>query len=400
MADSPSAPTTLASLQKRAKELLELARDPSESARAALVSGLYDMSVASANVPTEDRTLAADIVLEIIKGAATTIRHRLAERLARDPKAPKALVLALARDEITVAFPVLIESPLLDEADLLEILRDSPPEHRLGTLQREQLSETVANAVVETRDPQVMRWLVENPGAKISPTTMETLVEAARAETSLQQSLVYRSDLPPTLASKMQSYLPDELRQELVARQKAKPPASAPAATPIAASPVDDKRALALARGLRDKGDLTIDLLVKTIRAGKSLEFEALFACFNRISLADGRGARRRLEGAGRRQRHFRDDLHPDAQGARSRGGSIDSAGAGDRGFRSSHHRRCAQSLRRASGRASRRIRRVITSLDGSYSFRRVGRISLVKSARLRCDCAAVRLPKASCNSG
>lgn len=289
MADSPSAPT-LASLRNRAKELLELARDSSESARAALASGLYDMSVASANVPTEDRTLAADIVLEIIKGAATSIRHQLADRLARDPKAPKALVLALAHDEITVAFPVLIESPLLDEADLLEILGASPPEHRLGVLQREQLSETLANAVVETRNPQVMRWLVENPGAKIPPKAMEILVEAARAETSLQQALVYRADLPSSLATKMHSYLPDALRQELVAQHNVKPPAgAAPVASIAPLSPLDDKRALALAHGLRDKGDLTVDLLVKTIRAGKALEFEAQFACFNRVSLAAAR---------------------------------------------------------------------------------------------------------------
>jgi len=290
MPSSPSAPTTLASLQKQAKDLLALARDPSERARTALVSGLYDLSHASAALPAEERALASDLVLEIIKGAAHGVRQQLSERVARDPQAPKSLIMSLARDEIAIAFPVLTESPVLQEADLIDVLRDSPPEHRLGTLQREGLSENVATAVVDTRDPQVMRWLVENPGAKIPPAAMATLVEASRAEPELQGPLIHRADLPPELATKMHAFVPDELRQELVALHQVKPSASdaASVATEVS-SPAADARALTIAQELRGSGALNVDLLVKAIRAGKMTEFEAMFARFGRISLAASR---------------------------------------------------------------------------------------------------------------
>jgi uncharacterized protein (DUF2336 family) len=283
----------LASLQVQAKDLLALAHDPSEQARAALASGLYDLSHVSADLPVEGRALAADIILEIIKSAATSVRHQVAQRLARDPRAPKALVLALARDEISVAFPVLIESPVLDEADILDVLRTSPPEHRLGMLQRELLSETVATAVVDTRDPQIMRWLVENPGAKIPAAAMAVLVEASRAETGLQQPLINRADLTSELAAKLHAFVPDELRQQLVSRHKfaigAPGQSSAGPALDATASAAADARALAVAQELRGAGALNIDLLVKTIRAGKMTEFEALFARFSSISLAAAR---------------------------------------------------------------------------------------------------------------
>lgn len=126
MPASPLEKATLASLQKRAQDLLALARDPSEQARAMLASSLYDLSHASADLPEGDRALATDVILEIIKRAATSVRQQLAGRLARDPQAPKVLVMTLARDEISVAFPVLTESQVLDESDLLNILSASP----------------------------------------------------------------------------------------------------------------------------------------------------------------------------------------------------------------------------------------------------------------------------------
>ncbi len=267
MRTSISETATLASLQSQAKTLRSLARDPSDSARAKLASGLYDLSHESADLPAGDRALAVQIVVELISRAATGVRRQLAERLARDPNAPKPLVLALARDEISIAFPVLLESTVLDDSDLIDILRASPLEYRLGVLQRESVGEKIAEIVVEEGDPHVMRWLVENPLATIPRGALETLVEASRSEPEMQKPLIDRSDLPADLAARMYAFVPDELRQRIIDRQ----------------------RTLAQARDLREAGALTADLLLKTVRAGKMQEFASLFARFGRISLAAAR---------------------------------------------------------------------------------------------------------------
>ncbi len=284
--------TNLASLQARATHLLALARDPSDASRTALVSGLYDLSHASADLPEIDRALAIDLVLETMKRSPATVRGQFAEQIARDPSAPRAVVHALARDEIAVAFPILIESAALDDAELIEILKSCPPEHRLGTLQRENVSASVASAVVDTRDPQVMRWLVENPRATIPPAAMEVLVEASRAEPALQKPLTLRSDLPADLATKMCAFVPEELRERIVERHHVVPALldqnRAGAAVGAPAGEADDK-ALATGLKLRASGALNAALLVKTIRAGKMTEFEALFARFSRISIAAAR---------------------------------------------------------------------------------------------------------------
>jgi len=293
MPASSSSTPTLASLQQRARELLDLARDPSEPARAALVAGLYDLSLASAELPADDRALALDILLKLIQGVATSVRHQLAIRMARDPAAPKPLVVALARDEIAVAFPVLIESPVLDEADLIEILRDCPPEHRLGALQRESIGENISIAATQIHDPQVMRWLIENPGARIPRDAMEIIVATSQVEPGLQKPIVERADLPADLAERVHAFVPEALRRELGARHQIRfageAAPTAPAKVAVRETKEADQLALAAARERRAAGALTVDLLLKSVRSGRMAEFEAMFACFSHLSLEAAR---------------------------------------------------------------------------------------------------------------
>jgi uncharacterized protein (DUF2336 family) len=291
---------TVTSMRDQAKALLELARDPSPEARTALVSGVYDLCHESADLPAADRALGVEVVLAILKRAEASVRRQVAERLARDPNAPKILVIALASDEdVSVAYPVLIDSLVLDESDLVEILRKSPPEHRLGTLQRESLSEAVASVAVETGDPQVMRWLVANPGASISRSDMEVIVQAARVEPELQKPLASRTDLPADLATEVRSFVSDELR-EVIDRNNALTAAPTPGVTAAPnprrtdqdaalAAAEADRRALALALDHRKAGTLTVEMLFQTIRAGKMVEFEAFLARYGQISLSAAR---------------------------------------------------------------------------------------------------------------
>jgi uncharacterized protein (DUF2336 family) len=281
-AASPASP----SLQRRAADLMALARDPSVSARKALVAELYRLCGSSAELTNDERDLAVNLVLEIIKGAETGVRQRLAEQVAGDPQAPRSLVLALAWDEIAVAFAILIESEVLTEADLIKIIEERPLEYRLGAAQREVITEPVSTAFVASGDPQVMRWLVENPGARISREAMEVIVNTSCGETSLQRTLVARADLPPDLAGRMLPWVSDDLRQRIIAAGlvAAMVPDLGPDATGAA-----EARALAVALALRAAGKLTADLLGRTLRAGKAMEFDALLARFCRVSITAAR---------------------------------------------------------------------------------------------------------------
>jgi uncharacterized protein (DUF2336 family) len=281
--------------RQQAAELLSLARDRSAPGRAAFVFDLYDLCAHSDVFADNELAVAIDILIDVVLRAPVSVRQPLAERLARDPQAPHAVVITLARDEISVAFPVLSESPVLGDRDLLEILRDRPLEHQLGALQRETLSEEVSAAFVEGRNPLVMRWLLENPGAAIPLPAMEILVEASRAEAELQRPLAARSDLPQELAAKVYAWASDELRQRLAKTYALDMPNAAKSIgsrdrdnTPIDAT----ARALDIGLQLRVAGELNATTLIRALRSGNATMIDALFARFCHISVA---GARRVL---------------------------------------------------------------------------------------------------------
>ena len=128
--------------------------------------------------------------------AETGSRAELAQRLADAPNAPPALVRSLAGDEIGVAAPLLARSSRLTDADLAAIAAAKGPAHRLAIAEREHLSETVTDALVNSGDRGVAHAVACHPGARLSEATASVLVDRAGADGTLRALLTGRVDLP------------------------------------------------------------------------------------------------------------------------------------------------------------------------------------------------------------
>jgi uncharacterized protein (DUF2336 family) len=201
----------------RIRELVVLARDSAPAARARLVAGIGDIMFDEADpASAREKELAADILRYLVHEAETAVRRALADRLAREPKAPRDLIVALAHDEILVARPVLLESTLLADADLTEVIHQRTLQHQLAITMRQQVSETVSAALVSTGSAEVMRSLVGNPKARIARRTFEILVDHSRSVDTLQAPLVRRKDLDPDLAARMYAWVSTALRKQIV----------------------------------------------------------------------------------------------------------------------------------------------------------------------------------------
>src|ERR1700743_1076263 len=81
-------------------------------ARAWLVSDLSD----------EDRAAAEGALLMLLDDPSRQVRRPMAEVLARSTEPPAAIVQALSLDQPSVALPILEHSPLLIDADLVDIV--------------------------------------------------------------------------------------------------------------------------------------------------------------------------------------------------------------------------------------------------------------------------------------
>jgi uncharacterized protein (DUF2336 family) len=269
------------------KLLVAMARDKSAAGRKALVDAVGDLFRNKGDVLSDlERALMSEILRQIIHEVEMSVRRRLSDRLAQMKDAPHDLILRLANDSIEVAHPILIDSDLLHDIDLVEIIQHRTLQHQLAIAMRRNLSESVTEALVETGNSDVIKTMLGNPEARLSKATMEYLVEEAKRMDGYQNPLLHRPDLEPELAKRMYWWVSAALRQHIIEHFDIDPfDLDATLETTVRDIMSDDASAalarpkpIELADQLGRDGSITAELLVKVLRQGEVSLFEALFA--------------------------------------------------------------------------------------------------------------------------
>ncbi len=135
------------------------------------------------------KTLIAAIELET--------RVKLARRLATDPDAPARLVRAFAFDDaIAVAAPVLSQSEALSDADLVASAGSQGQGHLQAIAHRRTISEAVTGILIERGEPNVVRTVATNAGARFSDGSFRELVARAVNDAQLALGVGMRNDIP------------------------------------------------------------------------------------------------------------------------------------------------------------------------------------------------------------
>jgi uncharacterized protein (DUF2336 family) len=271
--------------------LLALARDKSLAGRRALVATIGDLFFARNEILTErEKALMTDILRQLIHDVEITVRRALADRLADQPTAPPELVRALANDQIEVAHPLLVNSTVLQDPDLIEIIRHRTLEHQLAIAIRKSVSEAVAEALVETEAVDVVKLLLENGNAQISQSTLDYLVEQSQRVDAYQNPLLRRPELDAQLAKRMYWWVSAALRAHILEHFEIDPSqldetmeraVQALAATASAPPP----KAVELAARLAEQKQISPSLMLQSLRDGEVALFAALFQRFTGIRL-------------------------------------------------------------------------------------------------------------------
>ena len=166
---------------------LELSEVQTPKARMALLTRLCELvSWPESRIPTYERQLAADILVGLLRTANLEMRQRCAQGLLRISDAPKALLRYLARDEISVAAPLLEGGAGFDDSDLIATVRAGITTHWLAIARRRGLTESVTDALIQTGDVAVIETVLRNQYAKLSMQGIDIIVARSRQATSLK----------------------------------------------------------------------------------------------------------------------------------------------------------------------------------------------------------------------
>lgn len=195
-----------------------LARDQDETVRSGLVDKIA--VVAPDLSPSEHQRIHAMTteVLEILaEDQLVRVRRILSQALKDVAHAPPSVIKNLALDtELVVSGPVLEFSPVLSDADLVEIIKAAPAKGGLNAISRRQgVSEQVSDAIVDTDDRTAIGELLGNRSAQIREVTLDDLVERGAGVKLWHAPLAARPKLPSGAVEKLAHYVADNLLEAL-----------------------------------------------------------------------------------------------------------------------------------------------------------------------------------------
>lgn len=255
-------------------------------ARARIVQVVGD--IAGASLTDNERRMAAEILLSLLRQAELDLRESLAERLCVLDTAPEELILHLAHDVITVAKPVLQYSHVLTETDLLYIIQSKGREYWQAIAERKLLNSSVVDALVDKRDEGTAMNLLLNDAVELKVTAIEVFAELVRYSDRLAEPLLARAELPRRLAMDLYWHVSQELRSQIVQRFDI-PKETLDTALQDALADFSDTAGgthalkpsvlmMDIARQYKRTNRITDAILIKTLRRGQTRFFVALMS--------------------------------------------------------------------------------------------------------------------------
>ncbi|MGE3141934.1 MAG: DUF2336 domain-containing protein [Hyphomonadaceae bacterium] len=169
-----------------------------------------------AEISDEERAHAEEILRVMANDAAVLVRRALAVALKNSAKLPRAVAVKLAQDIDSVALPVILNSPSLTDADLVEIVCASPPSKQMAVASREKLSSIVTGAIAEFSPAPVLERALANDNALFDAHGLEAAMDRFAGVSSIMGAMVRRQVLPVTVTEKLVSIVTGELFDELV----------------------------------------------------------------------------------------------------------------------------------------------------------------------------------------
>jgi uncharacterized protein (DUF2336 family) len=166
---------------------------------------------------SEDERDHANQILEMLAGdVATLVRRALAVTLKQSPNLPHDLALKLARDIEAVAIPILQNSPVLTEEDLVEVVLAGEPARQVAVANRVQVSEALTEVIALYGCRDAVEAVAANEGASFSDDAYSGALNRFGSDTGVQAAFIGRDALPVHVTEKLLAVVTGELFDRLV----------------------------------------------------------------------------------------------------------------------------------------------------------------------------------------
>ncbi|MDB5403593.1 MAG: hypothetical protein QOF70_7089 [Acetobacteraceae bacterium] len=274
-----------------AHDVARLMSEPSPDLRAELAEKVAADLSANGLTPAEVK-LAQDIVRVLARDVEEKVRASLSRALRHSPNLPRDVARKLAEDIEFVSLPMLADSLVLTDQDLIEIVRLGSSIKQEAIASRPNLAETVSDALVTHGEEPAVVVLMANNSAKIAEATFHRAATRFANSDNVKEAMVLRETLPITVAERMVTMVSKALQAHLV---KAHALAPATAANIVMTSRehaiirlslgASDEELRHMVAQMHRNGRLTPSLVLRALCTGDIAFFEAAMAAKSDVPL-------------------------------------------------------------------------------------------------------------------
>lgn len=195
-----------------------LLTDPSPAHRLAIARKVGQQFV-ERNLSEKERALAEEIFRVLAADAELRVREALSEALNDCPDLPRDVAVTLTRDVNSVSLPMIVNSLVLTDADLVEIIRSGEGEKQTGVAKRPSLSAAVSSSLAATANETAIATLIANPGADIPEGSLHSVLDRYGSRVGVQDAMAERARLPVAVSEKLVALVGDRLYDRLLSQK-------------------------------------------------------------------------------------------------------------------------------------------------------------------------------------
>jgi len=159
------------------------------------------------------RQATHEVIEHLAHDQATRVRRILSETLKDIAHAPVDVIIRLASDvELVVCAPVLENSPVLTDEDLVTIISSAPVKGALSAISRRRgISEDIADAISDTDDVDAIGEMLGNTSAQIREDTLDSIIDRAEGVEPWHGPLVSRPRLSRKAVLRLTEFVAENL---------------------------------------------------------------------------------------------------------------------------------------------------------------------------------------------
>ena len=234
-------------------DIIRLMKGESSEERATVAHRLC-RRIATDVLTEEERLFAEEIIQVLAQDTAELVRRTLSVTLRNSPRLPHKVAAQLAQDVESVAIPVLENSPVFNDEELIELVLSVTAAKQAAIAGRAKVSSTLAEVICEHADEIAVETISGNAGAEMSDRAFEHSIERFPSNENMHENLVMRDHIPVHIAEKMVSLVSGQVFDMLINRHE-----------------LPAQMAIDLAAGARERA--TIDLVEQADRTNDMSRF-------------------------------------------------------------------------------------------------------------------------------